>query len=322
MAAQTRVLLHNDQTDGLAASLAARFPDVLVERCHTYADLPNHIATFRPDAVYSVRFAGTPGFPRAALFGADGPRWVANGGAGTDHFGVWDPKCVTVTNAAGVAADMMAEYVMGGFLHFSLDVPGLLADQAAKVWAAHMVTPLKGKRVVIMGLGHTGAAIAARAKAFGMYVLGTRNRPAEMDNVDEVHGAGALSSLLPRADFVAVSTTLTAQTKGLIGVREIAAMKHGAVLADVSRGGVVDQRVLKEALREGRLSGAALDVFEEEPPADSSQFWEMPNVIISPHCSSVYEGWAAASFELFLDNLERFIAKEDLDNVVDPRWGY
>lgn len=322
MVKEMRVLLHNDQTDALAATLSARYRDVRVEGCNSYVDLRDHIAAFCPDAVYSVRFAGTPGFPRDALFGAGGPAWVANGGAGTDHFGVWDARAVTVTNAAGVAADMMAEYVVGAFLHFSLDMKGLQADKAARVWRARKVVPLKGKTLLIVGLGHTGRAIAQRAKAFGMIVLGTRSRPIEMAHVDEVHGAGALSDLLPRADFVALATPLTPQTKGLMGADEIGAMKPGAVLADVSRGGVMDQRALAEALGAGRLGGAALDVFEVEPLPQDSPFWEMENVIVSPHCSSVYDGWEAASFELFLDNLGRFMAGDALVNVVDPVRGY
>lgn len=322
MAEQTRVLLHNDQTEDLAATLSARYPDVRVEGCHSYAELPAHMAALQPHVVYSVRFAGTPGFPRGALFGTDGPAWVANGGAGTDHLGMWDAQAVTVTNAAGVAADMMAEYVMGAFLHFSLDVPGLQVDQAAKIWGPRTVAPLKGKVLLIVGLGHTGRAIALRASAFGMRVVGTRSRPVEMDHVDEVHGADAVSELLPRADFVAVATPLTAQTKGLVGAAKIAAMKRGAVFVDVSRGGVTDQTVLAEALRSGHLRGAALDVFEEEPLPVSSPFWEMANVLVSPHCSSVHEGWEAASFELFLDNLGRFMAGQELVNVVDPVRGY
>jgi phosphoglycerate dehydrogenase-like enzyme len=98
-----------------------------------FHDLPEVMAETAPDALYTVRFDPGP-YPRDALFYKNGPRWVANGGVGIDHFGTWDPASVTVTNAAGVAADMMAEYILGGFLHFTLDIPGLLADKAARHW--------------------------------------------------------------------------------------------------------------------------------------------------------------------------------------------
>lgn len=318
----TRVLLHNDKTDNMAAKLRARCPGAQIETCNTYAELPDKIRTFRPDAVYTVRFAGTPAYPRAALFGDDGPAWIANGGAGTDHFGSWDTSRVTVTNAAGVAADMMAEYVMGGFLNFTLDVPGLQADKTAQRWQARTVRPLKGQTLLVVGLGHTGRAIASRAKAFGMHVLGTRAHPQDMLNVDEVHPSDALPSLMGRADFIAVSTPLTQHTKGLIGRSAFARIKPGAILADVSRGGVVDQTAMYAALQDGSLAAAILDVFETEPLPTDSPLWDLENVILSPHCSSVYDGWEEASFDLFLTNLEHWIAGRPLMNVVNPDRGY
>ncbi len=322
MSETLRILLHNNETTSMANRLKSRFPDISVATSNSYADLPAAVANFQPNAVYSVRFDGTTRFPASALFECAALRWISNGGAGTDHLGVWDPTKITVTNAAGVAADMMAEYVLGGFLHFTLDVSGLQADKAGRIWRARQVVPLKGKTILIVGLGNTGQAIAKLASAFGMTVLGTRARPVAMDNVDEVHGAADLPKVLPRADFVAVSTPLTPKTKGLIGAAEIAAMKPGVVFADVSRGGVTDQTALLEGLSSGRVAGAILDVFETEPLPVESALWDVENVIISPHCSSVYDGWEDASFELFLNNLERWRAGAPLTNVVDPHRGY
>ena len=317
-----RIILHNSNTAPLAQWLCAAFPQADYRECDSYDALPSLIDSYRPEVVYSVRFAGTPGFPRAALFGPHGPNWIANGGAGTDHYGQWDPQKTTVTNAAGVAAGMMAEYIIGGFLHFTLDIPGLQKDKAARLWNTRTVRPLAGKTLLIVGLGHTGQAVAARAKAFGMNVLGTRARPAPMEHVDAVHAADDLHSLLPLADFIAISTPLIPATRGLIGAQEIAAMKPGVILADVSRGGVVDQAALHAALHAGHVAGAALDVFETEPLPDTSPLWGLENVIISPHCSSVYAEWEQASFALFLQNLRHWIGNEPLINVVDPARGY
>lgn len=317
-----RIILHNSDTAPLARWLRASYPHADFHECNSYDALPALIESYRPEVVYSVRFAGTPGFPRDALFAPLGPRWIANGGAGTDHFGQWDPQKTTVTNAAGVAAGMMAEYILGGFLHFTLGVPGLQKDKAARVWNARMVRPLAGKTLLIIGLGHTGQAVAQRAKAFGMTVLGTRARPQPMDHVDEVHAASHLPDLLPRADFIAVSTPLIPATRGLIGTDEIAWMKPGVILADVSRGGVVDQTALHDALKTGHVAGAALDVFETEPLPQDSPVWALENVIVSPHCSSVYAEWEEASFRLFLSNLARWMQGERLMNIVDPARGY
>ena len=318
-----RILVHNDDCRSLAEWLRAAYPDADFETCESYDALPGTLARYRPDVVYSVRFAGTQGFPRDALFGEHAPRWIANGGAGTDHFGAWDPAQITVTNASGVAADMMAEYIMGGFLHFSLDVPRFQRDKAARFWdPARMVVPLRGKTLVIVGLGHTGRALALKAKAFGMIVIGTRAHPKATAHVDEVYGADDLLAVLPRADFVAVCTPLIGSTQHLFGAGQIAALKKGVVLADVSRGGVVDQLALGRALESGHIAGAVLDVFEVEPLPKDNLLWQTDNVIISPHCSSVYAEWGRESFDLFLENLDCWMRDAPLRNVVDPKLGY
>ena len=317
-----RILLHNDDTAPMARWLCEAYPEADFRECNSYEALPALIDSYRPEIVYTVRFAAAPEYPRDALFGQNGPRWIANGGAGTDHFGQWDAKEVTVTNAAGVAADMMAEYILGGFLHFTLDIPGLQRDKADRIWSSRMVRPLSGKTLVIVGLGHTGRAVAARAKAFGMTVLGTRARPQAMNHVDEVHAATDLPRLLPRADFIAICTPLVPSTRGLIGAAEIDVMKPGVILADVSRGGVVDQTALCAALTSGHVAGAALDVFETEPLPTDSPLWALDRVIISPHCSSVHAEWEKASFDLFLRNLAHWMQKKPLFNRVDPTRGY
>lgn len=320
--ATPHILIHDADPDTHAATLKRAFPSAKCTTCASYAGLPQAIATARPDVVYTVRFAGTVGFPREALFSEHGPRWIANGGAGTDHFGTWDTDKVTVTNAAGVAADMMAEYIMGGFLHFSLDVQGLQADKSNRVWQARTMVPLKGKTLLIIGLGHTGQALAARAKAFGMYVIGIRARPKPTPDVDEIGAVADLDGFILRADFIAVATPLTQSTRNLIGAAAIACMKKHAVFADVSRGGVTDQTALHAALVNGHLRGAVVDVFETEPLPAASPLWDTDRLLISPHCSSVYAGWEDASFEFFLENLERWLSGGPLKNVVDPVRGY
>ncbi len=317
-----RVLLHNDATARHADRLRSAFPQCDVVECTTYENLPDMIREFRPDVVFTIRFAGSQGFPRDALLAPGGPRWIANGGVGTDHFGQWDPTSTTITNAAGVAADMMAEYVLGGFLHFTLDIEGLRQDKAGRVWRTRNMVPLKGMTLLIVGLGHTGRALAKKAKVFGMHVVGLRSWPQPTECVDIVGEPDNLPEFLEDADCIAVCAPLTPATRGMLGRTEIAAMAPGVLLADVSRGGILDQTALAEALASGHVAGAALDVFETEPLPTDSPLWGINNLIISPHCSSVYDGWEDASFDLFLDNLDRWIAGSPLRNVVDPERGY
>ncbi|RKF13407.1 D-2-hydroxyacid dehydrogenase [Roseovarius spongiae] len=318
-----RILLHNDDTDAMKARLAEAAPDAEIATCNDYAGLAGMLAEFRPDVVYGVCFAGRSGYPREALLGPDGPRWITVAGSGVDHLRMWDEEKVTVTNSAGVAAAMMAEYVLGAILHFAIDIPGLMLDQAAHHWeSARQVTPIHGKTMLIVGLGHTGQAVAARAKALGLRVIGTRARPVETEHVDEVHSPDSLPGLWPRADFVVVSVPLLPATRGLVGAEALGAMKESAILVDVSRGGVVDGAALVNALRGGAIAAAALDVFDPEPLPVDSPIWDLENVLISPHCSAVYEGWGMASLELFIDNLARWRRGETLANIVSPARGY
>ena len=322
MTAEPRILLHNDATARHADRLRSAFPRCDVAECTTYQNMPGMIRQFRPDVVFTIRFAGSQGFPRDAMLAPGGPRWIANGGVGTDHFGQWDPACTTITNAAGVAADMMAEYMLGSFLHFTLDIEGLCRDKAGRIWRARNMVPLKGKTLLIVGLGHTGRALAEKSRALGMRVVGVRSRPQSDECVDTVGGPDDLPGFLQDADCIAICAPLTPTTRGMIAGAEIAAMKPGVLLADVSRGGIVDQAALAGALASGHVAGAALDVFETEPLPTDSPLWDLDGLIISPHCSSVYDGWEDASFDLFLDNLDRWIAGSPLQNVVDPERGY
>lgn len=234
----------------------------------------------------------------------------------------WDTETFTVTNAAGVAADMMAQYALGAMLHFSLDLPGFRDAQARRDWIPGKVEPIDGKTVLILGLGQTGMAVAARCKAMGLSTIGVRARPKDTLNVDEVHGMDALPNLWPRADFIVACVPLLDSTKGLVNACAFARMKPGAVIIDVSRGGVIDEAPLVHALETGTLKGAALDVFAIEPLPAEHVLWGFSNVIITPHCSSVYEGWDLKSVEMFSDNLWRYRKGEALTNIVNPQRGY
>lgn len=319
----TRILIHNSTTAPMAERLAQAVPEVQIETSDSYDGLEAHLARFKPDIAYSICFKGRDGFPRDALLGPDGPKWISVGGSGVDHLNPWDADAVTVTNSAGVAAPMMAEYVFGSILHFALDIPGMAADQAEHEWrSTRLMAPMQGKTMLIVGLGHTGQAVAARAKAFGMHVIGTRAHPQPMESVDEVHASADLQGLWHRADFIVLSLPLLPTTRSLVNARSFAAMKPSAILVDVSRGGVLESAALTNAMRTGTIAGAALDVFETEPLPFDSLLWDLDNVIISPHCSAVYTEWAMQSFELFLENLARWQRGDPLTNIVNPIRGY
>src|SRR5215467_14928417 len=163
-----RLMIHSDKAGELLEPLRRRHPDVELVLCTDYSSLPQLLAEHAPEALYTVRFAGTPNFPRPAILAAPSLRWVSVGGSGTDHLAPWDPALLTVTNAAGVAADAMAQYVIGGILHFTLGIPGFERHQRERVWTVGSVAPVTGRTIAILGLGKTGQAIAKLANALGM----------------------------------------------------------------------------------------------------------------------------------------------------------
>ncbi|WP_127902962.1 D-2-hydroxyacid dehydrogenase [Solirhodobacter olei] len=316
------VLLHTDGGARARQLLAETHPDLSVHLCDSHEGMKAALAETQAEVVYSMRFPGTAPYPREALMAAPALRWIAVGGSGTDHLRPWDPARITVTNSAGVASEMMAECVMGAMLHFAQNRHVFAQAQRRREWLALGVEPVAGRTALIVGLGKTGAAVARRAKAAGLVVLGCRARPRPTPDVDEVHGEADLLTLLPRADFVAVCVPLNESTRGLFGPEAFAAMKPGAVLIDVSRGGVVSGAALVAALEGGRLKGAALDVFETEPLPPEDPLWSRENVLITPHCSAVYPGWEEGALRIFAENLRRYRRGEPLENIVDPVRGY
>ncbi len=316
------IILHTDNPEPAAKILMRDHPNLSIYTCDSYTELPALIKDTQAEVVYSVRFQGTPGYPRQALIDAPSIKWVSVGGSGTDHLNPWNPNTTTVTNAAGVAADMMAQYALGAMLHFSLGLPGFRAAQERREWSSGQVEPIDGKTVLIVGLGKTGEAVAARAKAMGLATLGVRAQPKDTQYVDEVFGIDALPSLWARADFIVTCVPLLDSTRGLVGEDAFASMKETAVIIDVSRGGVIDEVPLITALDEGRIRGAALDVFTVEPLPTDHRLWGYDNVIITPHCSSVYDGWDLKSVEMFSENLMRYRKDAMLSNIVNPERGY
>jgi phosphoglycerate dehydrogenase-like enzyme len=322
MSARPIVILHTDRPEPALAVLRDIHAELTVHACDSYAALPDLVERTAAEVVYSVRFDGTPRYPRHALTESQTVKWISVGGSGTDHLGRWDPTHVTVTNAAGVAAGMLAEYALGAMLSFSQDLRGFHRRQQARSWTAARVEPIEGKTVLIVGLGKTGEAVARRAKAMGMTTLGIRARPKPTRNLDGVHGSDALIALLPRADFIVCCVPLLPSTRGLLGAAAFAAMKPKAVLIDISRGGVVEEAALLAALDIGHIKGAALDVFATEPLPADHPLWGYDNVAITPHCASVYEGWDVKSVQMFAANLARYRCGEPLENVVNPDRGY
>lgn len=312
------VLIAHDEPDHFRDLLATRFPDVEFVYATTPQGVIEALARHDPEVAFSIKHPGFPGPAHVPIPAHPSVRWIQIGGSGFDHLLPWDAERVTVTNGAGVLAPFLAESVTGGMLALGCGFLNYVDQQRARQWKPMPFTPLRGRTLLVVGFGKIGECVAINARALGMRVLAVRGTPAPHPAADEMHGPEALRALLPRADFVSLHVRLNPATRGMLSRDELAAMKPGAYLVNTSRGPVVDEAALIEALRSGRLGGAYLDVFETEPLPAESPLWTMPNVLITPHSSDNIHGWPRRFAELFADNLERWRSGEPLLNRVTP----
>jgi len=260
-------------------------------------------------------------------------RWVQSPavGVGSLMFPELLASGVILTSARGIRARSMAEHVLGVTIALARRLPHAMRSQAAHHWAqdelegpSSGVRILHGARMGIVGLGAIGAELAKIAAPFGFRISAIRrriDRPAP-DGVDEVWTPDRLPDLVAKSDVIVIAAPHTPETKRLIGRRELDAVKRGAFLINVARGKMIDDDAVIEALRDGRLGGAALDVFTQEPLDPQSPYWDLPNVIITPHTSGSLQDYWTPLVALFADNLRRFESGRELVNVVDKMAGY
>lgn len=246
-------------------------------------------------------------------------------GAGVDYLLPldWAPKGVTILTNSGAHVPKAAQSALMTILMAHARLPELYSSQRARVWNRVFTSTVEGRTLLIVGVGRIGGGAAEQAKALGMTVLGVRRSDAPHPAVDEMHPPEALPALLPRADIVMLNTALTPDTKFLIGAPELALMKQGASLINMSRGGLVDPAALDSALRSGHLAGAIIDVTYPEPPAADWPYWDTPNLIITPHVlSDDIDNYVPRTLDLFFNNVRSFLAGAPLTNVVDLERAY
>lgn len=272
-------------------------------------------------------------------------RWIQFHWAGVDHVAdqpiLRNPDLVATT-LSGAAATQMAEYAVMMMLNLGHRLPDLINYQKKGEWPRdrwERFSPLelRDSTVGIVGYGSIGRQIANLLFPFGAIVLATKRDPMHPEDngytpegqgdpggdlVYRLYPAQALRSMLKECDFVVVSVPLTKETRKLIGPEELEAMKPGAYLVDISRGGVVDSSALLSALKDKRIAGAALDVHSEEPLPSDSPFWKLPNVIITPHISGNTPHYNERALDLFIENINRYLAGLPLYNRFYPDKGY
>lgn len=253
-------------------------------------------------------------------------RWVQSTSAGIGQFVTRRRyhermKGTIFTTASGVHAVPLAEFCALAMLGFSRGLFRMHDLQARRHWERFAGTDLQGRTVLIFGHGAIGREVGRLARGFGMRAIGVKRSVTDEDpaahHADELHPAASFRSLLPRVDFLVLAAPHTDETKQVLGRNEIALLPRGAVLINKGRGALVDEGAMIDALREGHLGGAALDVFATEPLPEGSPLWSLPNVLVSPHSASTSDRENGRLTDLFCLNLGRFLRGEALKNVLD-----
>ena len=274
------------------------------------------------------------GLPRPLFLAAKKLRWVQSASAGVASllYPEMMASDVVVTNSAIIMGDPIAEQALAGILYFVRNLDVAVDQQRRSEWNkapfvedASMARELSECRALIVGTGGIGAAVARRLSALGCPCVGVRRRSDQPvpEGFERVRSLDEIDAELPEADIVVLATPLTPLTKGVLSGARMDCLRAGAIVVNVARGALLDEEALIQRLAAGRLRGAVLDVFLEEPLPVASPLWGMRNVLITPHVAAVSPRlfWERA-LELFLDNWERYRAGMPLRNQIDKHAGY
>lgn len=303
------------------------FPTVVAE---TEAAAPGARVRFFDDqdefeaAISEADIVATVSLSPEALARAKKLKWVHSWSAGPDH--TLTPELaesdVPATSSKGNGAIPLAEHAMMMMMMLDREMPRSFLAQSERRWDRFFHGELNGKTCGIIGTGYTGVDLAAKAKAFHMRAIGLRRGEGEAENFDRMFPREALREFLAECDFLVMTAPYTNETAGMIGSEELAIMKPTARYVCISRGGIVDDKALLAALRSKIIAGAGLDAHAVEPLPPDSPFFELDNVIITPHHGAVTMASRRRAVDIFLDNLGRFQRGEPFKCLVDKEAGY
>ncbi|MFN0106942.1 MAG: D-2-hydroxyacid dehydrogenase [Bryobacteraceae bacterium] len=276
----------------------------------------------------AILYCMGPGLPLKTVWDlAPRVQWVHSLSAGLESilFPALAESTVPMTNGRGVFKESLGEFVVASILHFAKDLRRMVRSQEAGKWEPYTVEMVAGKTLGVIGYGEIGRAAAVRAHALGMKIHVIRRRP-QLSEEDPIvaksFSVAERGEMMAGVDYLLVAAPLTGETRGLVGEKELRGMKPSAVVMNCGRGPVIDEAALIQALREGTIKGAALDVFDKEPLPEGHAFWGLSNVLLSPHCADHTATWTDEAMQFFLENLRRFQEGEPLLNLVDKKSGY
>jgi len=253
-------------------------------------------------------------------------KWIHSFSAGMDRVltpGVLKSQII-LSNSSGIHATPIAEHVLGFMLIFTRRFYDTFKNQQKKIWEkSQYLTEVRDKTVLVVGLGNIGTEVARLTSCIGAKVIAVKqslnNKP---KFIDKLYGINDLTKALPKADFVVLSLPLTRETYHLFGMKKFRKMKKSAIIINIGRGGLINEKELIKALEDKIIGGAGLDVTEEEPLPRDSMLWDMENVVLTPHHSGWSEKYMDRAIDLFCVNLKAYLANKPLPNLVDKTRGY
>lgn len=252
-------------------------------------------------------------------------KWIHGLSAGVEgvtYSPLADKPGLRLTNAKGIHGIPISEHVLGFMLHHARELGRIKENQKTGEWKRFVPDELYGHTVSILGMGSIASAVAKRAKAFGMTVLGVKRTVVPLENVDEVLPESKMDEAIARADYLVMLLPATPETKGTMSRERFDMMKDGAFFINVGRGVTVDTDALLEALNSGKISGAALDAVDPEPLPADHPLWSMDNVILSPHMSAESPRYMERAFRVFADNVPFFLSGEAMPTEIDLKKKY
>lgn len=251
-------------------------------------------------------------------------KWIQTVSAGVDSLVPFDwlPRDIALTNNTGAHGAKAEESCAMALLMLQSRLPEIMHNQQNHEWKSVFTTPIAGKTVVVVGFGDLGQGAGRAAKKLGLKVIAVTRSGKAAKLADRVVSSARIDSVLPKADFVVVTTPLTPETRGLISRDRINKFKPGAGFINIGRSPIVDYVALREKLESGALSGAVLDVFDQEPLPPESPYWSTKNLVVLPHISCDDPRYIDQLLDFWFLNFERFITGKRLKNIVDRKLGY
>ncbi len=316
--APTVLVLHHEP-DRYFETLCNRFPEVAFHSARSDFEVEKQMAALQPEILLSFRCDPISTAVQSMAVRKPCVQWVQVAGAGHDHIGDLAELSCQVSTCAGVLSRFQAETVMGAIIGLNFGFHRYQQQQQKKIYRKLPWRSLEGKRLLLIGFGHIGRAVARNGHHFGMHITAVRTRIQKTPEADKVATPEQLPGLLAQSDFVSLHLPYNRASHNFFNAKMFSHMKQDSFFVNTSRGKLVDEDALVAAIQGGHIAGAYLDVFHEEPLPESSQLWQLDNIMISPHYCDAVDDWHERFAGFFADNLEAWLAGKGLENCMKER---